>query len=291
LHTANSLWGQRGMTWQRPFIEALGRNFGAGMRLVDYLTQAEAARQAINGWTAAQTQDRIPQIVPPDIIDTDTRLVLVNAIYFKAPWLAPFEPTATSDQPFRRGDGTTVATPTMSGELFNAEVAGGAGWRGVRLPYLGERLAMAVVVPDDLAAFERSLDGAGLARMLGAFHPAPRLLHLQLPRWRFRQQTGLAEHLAALGMPTAFDPARADFSGMTEQDTLFISAVLHEAFIAVDEQGTEAAAATAVIMATSMSSETVSFIIDRPFLFVIHDVETATPLFIGRVDDPTSTSD
>ena len=125
--------------------------------------------------------------------------------------------------------------------------------------------------------------------MLGAFHRAP-LLHLRLPRWRFRQQAGLDEHLAALGMPTAFDPARANFSGMTAEAALFISAVLHEAFIAVNEEGTEAAAATAVMMSSSAPTP-VRIIVDRPFLFVIHDVETATPLFIGRVDDPTSISD
>ena len=289
LDVANSLWGQAGAQWQDEFLDALARNYGAGVRLVDYLTDPETARRKINAWTADRTNDRIPELVPPDALTELTRLVLVNAIYLKAPWEEPFEPALTQQAPFTRADGSTVTAPMMHGSLRSAGFSSGPGWRAVDLPYAGSQLAMAIVLPDEgnRDAYERALDSATLAQLLTGFEPTR--LTLDLPRWTFRTQASLNQVLATLGMPTAFTTS-ANFSGMTTQMELKISDVLHEAFIAVDEAGTEAAAATAVVIeVTSAQLDPITTMtVDRPFIFVIHDVETATPLFIGRVNDPTT---
>ncbi len=288
IDVANSLWGQHDTEWNQKFLDALATNYGAGLHLVDYKTDAEAARGLVNDWTAKQTHDRIEEILPDGVIDSLTRLVLVNAIYLKAPWEQPFQASMTEPRPFTRQDGSRVDAETMSGMLNGAGFARGDGWQAARLLYAGGELAMTVVLPDDadLNAFEQSVDGPRLTDILKSPAPVP-ALQLQLPRWTFRMQAALNGPLAELGMPTAFDE-RADFSGMTTEEQLYISAVLHEAFIAVDEAGTEAAAATAVVMAVTSMPQVVPFVVDRPFMFVIHDVETATPLFVGRVADPTA---
>lgn len=293
LDVANSLWGQRDTRWQPAFLDVLARDYGTGMRLVDYRADSEAVRTLINAWTAAKTHDRIPQIIPPGVVDAMTRLVLVNAMYLKAPWEEPFAATLTRRRPFVRADGSQVETDMMSGLLESASFSSGPGWRAAQLPYAGSEIAMTIVVPDQpgLTLLERSLTGPVLAQMLTGMRPVPSL-QLQLPRWSFRVATQLNEVLADLGMPTAFDPTSADFSGMTTDEQLYISAVLHQAFVAVDEHGTEAAAATAVVMSESGGTTASPVVLntDRAFLFVIHDIETATPLFIGRVDDPTSSA-
>jgi serine protease inhibitor len=286
---ANSLWGQHGVRWERPFLDALAESYGTGMRQVDYIHDSEAARQAINTWTSDRTHAKIPKLLPPGILDNTTRLVLVNAIYLKAPWAAPFLKGATQDAPFTRADGSNVTVPMMSLDAQSRlAYARGPGWQAVDLPYDGGGLAMAVVVPDAGRMDEvlSDFDAAFIRAMLGGFQPTG--VALRLPRWTFRTQVLLNEVLAGLGMPTAFTD-RANFSGMTHDMRLEIKAVVHEAFIAVDEQGTEAAAATAVVMrATSAMLDTVELTVDRPFLFVLHDTATGTPLFIGRVSDPSA---
>lgn len=284
---ANSLWGQRGLTWSPAFLDDLARHFGAGMRLVDYVGQREAARTAINDWTSDRTRGRIPEILPPDVLDEDSRLTLVNAIYLKAPWEQPFADQITRVAPFTLGDGTRVTVPMMSRTFEPAGYSRGDGWQAVDLPYAGSVLAMAVLVPDRgrLPEVERRLDGPAMHRLLGGFRHTAVQLHL--PRWTCRTQTTMNHVLKELGMPTAFSHA-ADFSGMTTQARLAIAAVLHEAYVAVDEDGTEAAAATAVVMErVSAGPLGIAVRADRPFLFVIHDVKTATPLFVGRVADPS----
>lgn len=289
LATANSLWGQQGVSWQRPFLDALAKNFGAGLRQVDYRRAAEPARVAINAWVSGQTKTRIPNLIPSGVLDALTRLVLVNALYLKAPWEVPFELRDTDQGSFKRLDGSTVRVPMMHGTMYTLGYQSGPDWAAVDLPYAGSELAMAVIVPaaGRFAAVERSLDPARLAGLLTGFRPGR--VRVDLPRWRTRHAASLAQLLAALGMPAAFGD-QADFSGMTRTERLSISAVLHEAFIAVDENGTEAAAATAVVMAGSaLMSPPPRVTADRPFLYVIHDVATGTPLFIGRVTDPTAT--
>jgi serine protease inhibitor len=286
---ANSLWGQHGVRWERPFLDALAESYGTGMRRVDYMHDSEAARQAINTWTSHQTHAKIPKLLPPGILDNTTRLVLVNAIYVKAPWAVPFEKTATRDGPFTRADGSIVSVPMMqSDSAAQLAYTRGPGWQAVDLPYDGGGLALAVVVPD-AGRLDEIVDGFDVAfirAMLAGLQPTG--VALRLPRWTFRTQVLLNEVLAGLGMPTAFT-GRADFSGMTRDESLQIAAVVHEAFIAVDEQGTEASAATAVVMRLSSARlSTVELTVDRPFLFVLHDTATGTPLFIGRVSDPSA---
>jgi serpin B len=289
MDVANSLWGQRGTAWERPFLETLARYYGAGMRLVDYARDFEDARLSINDWTSRQTHAKIPNLLPEGILDDLTRLVLVNAIYLKAPWETPFSKFSTKGRPFTLADGRRITPETMQ-DHFSVVVTEGSGWRAARLPYAGRQLAMTVVVPSSsLANLERSLDADVLHEMLDSA-AKPQAVTLTMPKWTFRLASSLSDPLAALGMPTAFNPNAADLSGMTHQEDLFISAVQHEAFIAVDEKGTEAAAATAVVgEAPSLQLPPPPFVVDRPFLFLLHDVETATPLFIGRVSDPSAT--
>lgn len=292
LDAANSLFGQAGTAWEQPFLDTLATRYGAGLRQVDFVGATESAREVINAWTAEQTRDRIDEIIPEGAVSIDTRLVLVNALYLKAPWAAPFEETATRAEDFHLAGGETVRVPTMHEPSLAAATGAGDGWRSVRLPYGGGRLAMTVVLPDEgrLADVEAALAGGALPAVLAAGHsPNDSTVDLALPRWTFRTQLPLGEALGELGMGVAFT-AEADFSGMAGSDRLQIAEVLHEVFVAVDEHGTEAAAATAVLMETRSAPATgVPFVVDRPFLFVIHDVEHGTPLFLGRVADPRAT--
>jgi serpin B len=288
LATANQIFGQGSTPWSDEFLDVLAREFGAGMRTVDFEGATEEARTLINEWTAAQTRDRIPEIIPKDVLDALTRLVLVNAIYLKAPWEVPFEKLLTKKQPFHTAGGESVPVDTMDGRP-SAAVATGEGWQAARLLYAGSTVAMTIVLPDEgrMDEVEAAVAGGGLATFLEKGTPG--LLDLRLPRWKFRTQSPLKDVLIALGMPLAFDQVKADFLPMTANDTfLYISAVAHEAFIAVDEEGTAAAAATAVVMTETSLPQYVPFHVDRPFLFVIHDVQHGTPLFLGRVDDPSS---
>ncbi|HST82075.1 MAG TPA: serpin family protein [Kineosporiaceae bacterium] len=286
LASGNSLWGQHGVRWEQPFLDALARDFGTGVRVVDY-RQTAAARSAINDWVAQQTRRRIPELVPPGALTLDTRLTLVNAIFLKAPWQKPFPREGTRDAPFHLLDGTTVSSQLMDGTV-GTRFASGPGWEAVDLPYAGAELAMAVVVPQAgrFAEVERSVSGEWLSALLAGLRPGP--VRVRLPRWTSRARFDLAGVLSGMGMPIAFT-GDADFAGMAAEETLRISAVLHEGFIAVDEEGTEAAAATAVMMRTlSVAAQPRSVVADRPFLYLIHDLRTHTPLFVGRVLDPTA---
>jgi serpin B len=285
LDSANSLWGQRDTAWQEAFLDELARDYGTGMRLVDYKTAAERARTLINHWTADKTHDKITDIIPPGALDAMTRLVLVNAIYLKAPWEKPFEPSMTKDRPF---DGGRLTVPMMSGSGVPATQREGDGWQAATLAYAGGSVAMTIVLPDEgrLGDVEASLGDTGAAPFVKGGRST--LLSVTMPRWTARSNLGLGEALTALGMPTAFDAEHADFSAMTAQEQLYISAVLHQGFIAVDEEGTEAAAATAVVMDTTSMPITTPFVVNRPFLYVVHDTAHGTPLFLGRVTDPSA---
>lgn len=287
LSAANGLFGQAGIRWEPSFLDALARWYGAGMRLVDLEHDAATARRLVNAWTAEQTHGRIPDIVPAGGLDALTRLVLVDALYLKAPWAEPFEPGQTGDRAFGLADGTTVGVPMMSLASSSTALGSGNGWQALRLLYAGGGLAMTVVLPDEgrMAEVATLVAAGGLPRILASVEHRP--VQLTLPRWRFRSTTPLADVLAGLGMPSAFDPRRADFSGMTHDERLHVGAVWHQTFVAVDEHGTEAAAATAVeLRTTSAVLPDVHVDVNRPFLFVVHDVEHGTPLFLGRVDDP-----
>ncbi len=287
LDTANALWGQREFGFRDPFLETLAADYGAGVRLVDFIGDPDGARQAINRWVAQRTRERIPTLIPEGLVDEMTRFALTNAIYLKAPWELPFEEDGTTGGSFQLLGGGSVDVPlmTLEGDLA---YAAGADYQAVRLPYAGQELAMLVVVPDagTFATFEAGLDGAFFRAATEQLQASR--VRLRFPRFQFRTQALLADALQTLGMPLAFSDT-ADFSGITEDVNLRIQAVVHEAFIAVDEEGTEAAAATAVIGGiVSLPPEPIELIVDRPFLFAIQDVESGAILFFGRVVDPTA---
>lgn len=284
LRSVNAPFAQQGYPLEDAYLAALAERFGAGLRLVDYIGDPEGSRGIINGWVKDQTEDRIPELLAAGTVDETTRLALVNAIYLKAAWDLPFEEGATAPAPFTRLDGTTMDVEMMrTGGYF--AYASGDGWQAVDLPYVGRQLSMLVIVPSDLATFEGSLDGAKLAAITGTL--SEQQVVLGLPKFGTESQLGLGDVLEALGMPTAFNPDTADFSGMTAADRLSISAVIHQANIDVDEKGTEAAAATAVMMAASAApAPPVELTVDRPFMFALRDVETGAILFLGRITKP-----
>ena len=286
LSIANSLWGQDGFTFVPAFLDTLAEDYGAGMRVVDFVGATEAARQAINDWVAGETNDRITDLIPEGVLSEATRLVLANAVYLDATWSWLFNKEDTFEAPFFLLDGSEISVDTMHQDR-SFRYAAGEGWQAVELPYVGDELAMLFLVPDSGRFAEvEALVGAGLLDEVIAGLEST-LVDLGLPKYEFRFKSSVADLLAAMGMPAAFDPAAADFSGMTTEAPLFISDVIHEAFIKVDEEGTEAAAATAVIMdLTSAPSGMVNLQIDRPFLFSLYDHETGEILFMGRVLNP-----
>ncbi|MET0714870.1 MAG: serpin family protein, partial [Mycetocola sp.] len=321
LRIANASFGQNGWTIEEAFLDALASTFGSGLHLVDYKSDPEGARHAINGWVDQRTAGRIPELLStPDVTDA-TRFYLVNAIYLKAEWESRFEEGGTEKAPFARLDGSEVDVDTMA-RAFGAmdpvvPYARGSGWQAAELRYKAAPgsppLAMTLVLPKDLPAFESKLDGALLSRIVTKLDAErksfaepdcppefvegcyPYDLQLSLPRFSIDTRAQLSKLLAAAGMPRAFGPT-ADFSGIhdpaSDGEQLFISAVVHQANIDVDEKGTEAAAATAVGMDTgggpsALDNVTIRF--DRPFLFFVRDVETGAILFMGRVVDPSKT--
>lgn len=289
ISVVNSIWGQAGFGFVQDYLDLLARNYGAGIRLVDFAAAAEEARVAINEWVAAQTSDRITDLIPEGALDELTRLVLVNAVYLDATWAVPFDPEATADAPFIRLDGSEVTVPTMNAYQLRALYAAGDGWQAIDLPYTGEELSMLVVVPDAgrFAEIEALLAGGLIGEVRTGLTPS--IVDLALPKFEQRSQLSLVGALQALGIEAAFDPGAADFSGISTEEQLYISGVVHEAFIAVDEAGTEAAAATAVIIGTtSMPTDIVDLDVDRPFLFVLQDRSTGAILFLGRVVDPAA---
>ncbi len=296
LRLANAPFAQLGMPIEPAYLDALAAQFGAPLRLLDYASDPNAARLLINAWVKAQTEGRVPALLSPPDITTLTRLVLVNAIYLHAPWLNPFDPGATAPGAFTRPDGSTVRVPMMAVQDA-VPYAAGTGWRAVELPYLGGSLALDVIVPTDLAGFEAHLTSAEIARLTGAF--TPQEVQLSLPRFGIQTETRLARTLGALGMPLAFDRTKADFSGIAlhscgaTPDCLYIAQVIHQATIDVDEKGTTAAAATAVVMVTGgpgYQGPWITFRVDRPFLFILRDRTSGAILFMGHVTDPSAKS-
>jgi len=291
LSVANSLWGQSGFHFEQPFLDVLGRNYAAGMRLVDYRRDPEAARGAINNWVSQSTNQKIQNIIPPGALDELTRLVLANAVYFKAAWAEPFDEKKTQPDTFHLLDGSGVPVDMMY-QSTSLEAMLGDGYRAVALPYAGGQLSMLVLLPDAerFSDVEGRLKAGMVAETEAALQPVE--VDLSLPKYKFEWSMELSKELKSLGMTDAFDPDRADFSGMDGARDLYISLILHKAFVSVDENGTEAAAATvAVVEAMSMPAnpvEPMQFKADRPFLFLIRDNPTGSILFMGRVTNPAA---
>lgn len=287
LNIANAVWAEQTYPFVQEFLDTVALNYGAGIRLADFVNQYEPIRKEINGWVEDQTKDKIKDLIPQGVLNPDTRMVLVNAIYFKADWLTKFDPNSTYDAPFHLLDGSETQVKMMSEGLTGIPYVSGDGYQAVELPYAGQTAAMTIIVPDEgnFAAFESAFDAAKLDEILNTMEFTS--VQLGLPKFTFESQFSLPNQLSALGMTDAFDPNRADFSGMTGNRDLFISDVIHKAFVAVDEKGTEAAAATAVIMELAMAPmfET-TLTVDRPFIFLIRDTVSGQILFMGRVVNP-----
>ncbi|HOX08942.1 MAG TPA: serpin family protein [Planctomycetota bacterium] len=288
LSIANALWGQKGHPFLPEFLALNKASYGAGLETVDFAGDAEGARKTINAWVEKQTQEKVKDLLPPGVLDKLTRLVLTNAIHFRGQWQEPFDPAETKDRVFRLGGGRRILAPTMKLHT-HFEYAKGDDFQAVELPYRGARLAMLVLLPDrddGLAELEKRLTPELLAGLkLARTDPV-----VQLPRFALTCDFRLDEQLRALGMADAFAAGKADFSGLDgvkppSPGALFIAAVLHKAFVEVNEKGTEAGAATAVLVAKNGHAPP-AFTADHPFLFLVRDRETGTILFLGRVTDP-----
>ena len=290
LNTANALWAQRDLPLQADFMAVMKQHYGVGVKPTDFQQAPEAARVAVNDWASAQTAGKITDLIPPGAISADTRLVLANAIYFKADWLLPFDKALTRDEPFTRLDGSERRVPMMfMQEPTDLAYGAGDGYQAVTLEYTGTLIAMTVIVPDRgrLDAVEGNLSADWLRTSMSAM--TRRKVVLGLPKFHAGSTFSLADALGELGMSDAITAEKADFSGMDGARDLFIGAVLHKAVVEVDEMGAEAAAASAVEMragSIQVKEALVALTVDRPFLVVIHDRQTGAILFLGRVVDP-----
>jgi serpin B len=287
LNVVNALWGQSGYDFLPAFLDLLAEHYGAGLRTLDFVAAPEEARQTINAWVSEQTEERIKDLIREGLIRPSTRLVLVNAIYFNAAWHYPFEKALTREGTFALLDGTELAVPMMRQTEY-LRYAEGAGYQAIELPYVGREMSMVVLLPDKggFQALEEALDAERVDAILAELEHSN--VQLSLPKFEYDASLELGQTLSEMGMPVAFNGEQADFSGMDGTRRLSIGEVVHKAFVAVDEAGTEAAAATAVIMVESAAPEpTVEVTVDRPFIFMIRDVQTGTILFLGRVVDPS----
>ena len=284
LNIVNAIWGQKDYAFLDEFLDVLAENYGAGLRIVDFINETEKSRVTINDWVSDQTEGRIEDLIPQGVITILTRLVLTNAIYFNAAWEYPFEEDATYNGPFYLLDGGEVTVPLMR-QTESFRYAEGDGYQVVELPYDGHELSMVILLPEEgqFGAFEGSLDAELVAAIIEDLRSQE--VALTMPKFEFESEFGLKQALAAMGMPIAFTDA-ADFSGMTGVRDLHIAEVIHKAFVSVDEAGTEAAAATAVIMELTAMPEVVEMTLDHPFIFMIRDIETGAILFVGRVVNP-----
>ena len=284
LHVANALWGQQGYGFLEEFLVLNKKHYGAGFREVDFVRATEQARQTINGWVEDQTQQMIQELLRKGDLDPADVLVLTNAIYFKGDWASRFDRRHTQDGPFRISDTDQVVVPMMH-QTRKFSLATQDNLDVLELPYVGDRLSMVLLLPkqiDGLAALEESLSKDTLERWLG--RPRQQPVRVSLPRFKLDSRFDLSRTLEAMGMIDAFSGGKADFSGMTGRRGLFIGMVIHQAAVEVNEEGTEAAAATAVKM--KRGGPPPAFVADHPFLFLIRDKQTGSILFMGRVVNP-----
>jgi serpin B len=289
LNIVNAIWGQKNYNFLAEFLDVLAENYGAGLRILDFTTETEKSRAAINQWVSDQTEGRIKDLMPSGAINEQTRFVLANAIYFNAAWENPFNKGGTADGPFYLLDGGQVTVPMMR-QMEHFGYADGEGYQAVELPYDGNELSMVILLPTsgNFTAFEEGLQAQQVYDIISRLQPTN--VALTMPKFEFDSEFSLKDTLAGMGMPDAFSPDEADFSGMTGNRELFISYVAHKAFVSVDEAGTEAAAATGVSGGLTWPGPevTVEVTIDHPFIFLIRDIKTGAILFVGRVLNPAA---
>jgi len=288
LAVANALWGQKGYKLLDDFLRLIETEYGGRLTGVDFVTATESARQTINAWVEKKTRDKIKELLKPGVLDTMTRLVLTNAIYFKGNWQRQFQKDKTRESRFTVLSGEKVDAPMMNqtGEFRYMEAE---GFQAIELPYVDNELSMIILLPkqtDGLPEFEKTLKLEDFSRWLDRLHR--REVIVSVPKFKMTSQFSLASVLISMGMADAFSAPVADFSGITGSRDLFISAVIHKAYVDVNEEGTEAAAATGVTMRLTSAgpSQTPVFRADHPFLFLIRDNHSGSILFIGRLTNP-----
>lgn len=287
LRIANRLWGQTGYGFLPKYLAITRTDYGAELAQVDFINEAEQARRRINGWVEKQTNDKIKDLIPQGAVDSLTRLVLTNAIYFKGKWEHEFDKKGTKDAPFTVSADEKIDVPMMfQKERFKYGET--ADLQLLEMPYNGDDLSMLVLLPkevDGLAAVEKKLSAENLDKWTKGMRKLEVQTHI--PRFKLTEQFQLNSTLSALGMPSAFNPGRADFSGMNGKKDLYITAAIHKAFVEVNEEGTEAAAATGIVVGvTSLPPPPKVFRADHPFVFMIRDSRTGSILFLGRVTNP-----
>lgn len=285
LNIVNAVWGQQGYEFLPEYLDVLAENYGAGLRLLDFAGAPEESRVTINDWVSDQTEGKIEDLLPQGVIDGLTRLVLTNAIYFNAAWAEPFDEGMTEDGAFHLLDGGQVTVPMMR-QTASFGYAEGADYQAVELPYDGRQLSMVILLPHagEFEPFENSLDAETVDAILKSL--AYREIALGMPKFEVESDFSLADALATMGMPDIFS-MDADLSGIDGTRELFVKDVVHKAFVSVDEAGTEAAAATAVVIALKAAPEPpIEVTLDQPFIFLIRDIETGAILFVGRVVNP-----
>jgi serpin B len=291
LHVADALWAEKDFTFLDDFLKLTSSDYGAGFNRVDFKGAPNAARSTINQWVEEKTENKIKDLLPADAVTPATRLVLTNAIYFKGDWQSQFDKAQTQTEDFHGLAAQTVKAPLMHLTSKLGYFNGGT-FQAVDIPYKSGELSMIVLLPNDtggLPALEQSLTSANAKQWLSQLRPGSKVI-LTLPKFKMTQQFQLGSTLGAMGMTQAFERSAADFSGITGKRDLWISAAIHKAYIDVNEEGTEAAAATAIgmrSMAMQRPEPPIVFRADHPFLFLIRDNRCGAILFMGRVTDPT----
>ena len=288
LNAANALWAQKGYAFEPEYLKVVKEDYDAKAQEVDFKDAAETSRRIINTWVEDKTKNKIQDLIPQGALTDLTRLVLTNAIYFKGKWESQFEKDMTKDAPFNLMDGTTCQVPMMNKtkEFLYGEDAGA---QVLSMPYKGNDLSMVIILPkekDGIGRIERDLSIKNRLATTGFLKMKEVIV--SIPRFKITSEFELSHTLGNMGMSYAFDGNKADFSGMTGKKNLFISKVIHKAFVDVDEEGTEAAAATAVVSDELCTSpiKVNRFIADRPFLYVIRDNHSGSILFMGRITNP-----
>jgi serpin B len=294
LRVADALWAQQGNTFLDDFLELMKDDYGAGFNQVDFKDATEAARLTINQWVGQKTDDKIKDILQPGVLTPQTRLVLTNAIYFKGTWQTQFDKAQTKDEDFHLSLANTIKSLLMHREGPFKYFDGGT-FQALELPYKSEELSMIVFLPNDvsgLSSLEQSLSASNTQLWLRQLAAVPKVV-LTMPKFKMTRQFGLKGALGALGMPQAFEKNAANFSGMTGKRDFVMSAVIHKAYVDVTEEGTEAAAATAVVISRALAVAPIRtqppiFRADHPFIFLIRDNRSGSILFMGRVTNPTN---
>jgi serpin B len=287
LNIVNQLWGEKTFDFMPEYLKTVSVNYGASMRLLDFITSPDPSRITINSWVSDQTNSRIEDLISQGVITDLTRLVLTNAIYFKAQWADTFRKESTYDWMFYRDNDSTMV-PFMHRQGSYRYFAN-ADFCALEMPYKGNGISMLLILPQPgkMSAVETGLASDFLTELSGLLQE--NLINVSLPKFKFTSSsTSLKDILISLGMTAAFSDA-ADFSGIDGRNDLFIQDAIHKAFVAFDERGTEAAAATAIIVSRITAvpvQPAISFTVDRPFIFLIRDNTTGTVLFMGKVVDP-----